>query len=230
MVARCDVGLKIPAGARASEPYWHRQGEAGRYTFDADAPFGLPYRPTPFTVQLTVAVAGAATEEIVEALPVQFRYEGNIFSGEKRSDLLVVPAFSVRVSPDIAIIPTRSIGAPSPVSAAARSSLRADASGRELRVSVVNGAQGAAETAVTLQLPSGWTATPARQTMTFARQDESQTVRFSVKPAANTVPGEYHVRAIVSSGGQTFDRGYQTIEYPHIRRQHIYHDADVTLK
>src|SRR4029079_18913572 len=34
----------------------------------------------------------------------------------------------------------------------------------------------------------------------------------------------------VSSGGRTFDRGYQTIEYPHIRRQHIYHDADVTVK
>ncbi len=98
-----------------SEPYWHRKGEAGRYTFDADAPFGLPYRPTPFNVRLTFAVAGAATEEIVDALPVQYRYEGNIFSGEKRTELLVVPAFSVRVSPDIAIIPARSIGAASPV-------------------------------------------------------------------------------------------------------------------
>jgi hypothetical protein len=51
-----------------------------------------------------------------------------------------------------------------------------------------------------------------------------------VKPAPSTVPGEYHVRATVSSSTQTFDRGYQTIEYPHIRRQHIYHDADVALK
>src|SRR5206468_259386 len=64
----------------------------------------------------------------------------------------------------------------------------------------------------------------------FSRQDESQTVRFLIRPPVNTVPGEYHVRAVVSSNGRTFDRGYQTIEYPHIRRQHIYHDADVTLK
>jgi hypothetical protein len=230
MVARCEVGLKIPGNARVSEPYWHRQGEAGRYTFDADAPFGLPYRPTPFTVRLTFALADAAGEEVVDALPVQYRYEGNIFSGEKRTELLVTPAFSVRVSPDVAIIPARSIGAPSPVSAAVRGSLRADASGRELRVSVVNDGQGPAENVVTLQLPAGWTATPPQQSMNFARQDESQTVRFSIKAAPNTVPGEYHVHAIVSSGGQTFSRGYQTIEYPHIRRQHIYHDADVTVK
>jgi LmbE family N-acetylglucosaminyl deacetylase len=229
MVGRCEVGLKIPADARATEPYWHRKGDAGRYTFDADAPFGLPYRPTPFTVKLTFAVAGAA-EEIVDALPVQYRYEGNIFSGEKRTELLVVPSFSVRVSPDIAIIPARAIGAPSPVATGARTTLRAESSGRELRVSVVNDGQGPAESTVALQLPAGWTATPPQQSIKFARQDESQTVRFSIKASPNTVPGEYHVRAIVSSGGQRFDRGYQTIEYPHIRRQHIYHDADVTVK
>ncbi len=134
------------------------------------------------------------------------------------------------MSPDVAIIPARTIGAPSPVSVSPRGSLRADASGRELRVSVVNDGQSAAENVVTLQLPAGWTATPPQQSMKFSRQDESQTVRFSIKAAPNTVPGEYHVHAIVSSGGQTFSRGYQTINTPHIRRQHIYHDADVTVK
>jgi len=229
VVARCEVALKIPADARASEPYWHRKGEAGRYTFDADAPFGLPFRPTPFNVQLTFAVAGGA-EEIVDALPVQYRYEGNIFSGEKRTELLVVPALSVRVSPEVVIIPTQSIGAASPVATAVRGPSRTEASTRDVRVTVVNDGQTTSESVVKLTLPAGWTATPLQYTVKVARQDEAQTLRFSVKPAPNTVPGEYHARALVSSGGQTFDRGYQTIEYPHIRRQHIYHDADVTLK
>ena len=58
-VAHCEPTLKIPADARMiSEPYWHRKGEAGRYTFDADAPFGLPMRPTPFYVQVALAHAG----------------------------------------------------------------------------------------------------------------------------------------------------------------------------
>ncbi len=83
---------------------------------------------------------------------------------------------------------------------------------------------------MTLELPQGWTATPPEQPVKFARSDESQTVRFTVKPAPSTAAGEYHVRAVVTSGGQTFDRGYQVIEYPHIRRQHIYDAADATLK
>jgi LmbE family N-acetylglucosaminyl deacetylase len=231
MVGRCDMDVKIPATARVSEPYWHRAGEAGRYTFDADAPFGLPYRPTAFRAQISFEVGGPAVgniaEEIIDDMPVEFRYEGNIFSGEKRTELLVVPEFSVRVSPDIAIVPVASL--PALPTVAARSK-RPAPSEREIRVTVVNDGQGAAETLVRLDLPKGWSASPAQQTITFARPDESLTVRFAIKPAVDTVPGAYHARAVVSSGTRTFDRGYQTIEYPHIRRQHIYHDADVSVK
>ena len=39
-------------------------------------------------------------------VPVQYRYEGNIFSGEKRMELTVVPALSVRSTPQIVIVPT----------------------------------------------------------------------------------------------------------------------------
>ena len=70
----------------------------------------LPFRPTPFYVQVTLAFPGG--EEVIDGLPVQYRYEGNIFSGEKRMDLLVVPAYSVAVSPDIAMIPAASVRAP----------------------------------------------------------------------------------------------------------------------
>ena len=64
-------------------------------------------RPTPFYVQVTLALPGG--EEVIEGMPVQHRYEGDIFTGEKRTELLVVPALSVRVTPEIAIIPAASI-------------------------------------------------------------------------------------------------------------------------
>src|SRR4029079_11265065 len=73
--ARADPTLMVPANARVTEPYWHRAGEAGRYTFDADAPFGLPYRPTPFNVQLTLSLADGVAEDVIDELPVQYRYE-----------------------------------------------------------------------------------------------------------------------------------------------------------
>jgi LmbE family N-acetylglucosaminyl deacetylase len=252
-VAHCEPTLTIPSNPRVDEPYWHRKGEAGRYTFDADAPFGLPMRPTPYYVQVTLGMPGG--EEVIDGLSVQHRYQGNIFSGEKRTELLVVPAFSVRVSPQVAIVPASSIWssaaaappttAPRPATAsgravAARAAAAAAAAAslasaapipdREIRVTVVNDTQGPADTAVRLEAPSGWTVTPHEQAVKFERADEAQTVRFQVKPGLNTPSGEYHVRAFATSGGRTFNRGYQVIEYPHIRRYHIYDDADTTLK
>jgi LmbE family N-acetylglucosaminyl deacetylase len=270
-IVRCDPKVKIPANALVSEPYWHRAGEAGRYTFDADAPFGLPFRPTTFYVQATLLFgSGPGAEEVLDTVPVRYRYEGDIFSGEKRADLLVVPAFSVRVSPEIAIVPAASIrSAPPRATAPARpvGTTRAGGGGtagrgaagargtagrgrssdrpaatldsvatapptaeREVRVTVVNDTPDAADTTVMLGLPSGWTATPAQQTLSFTRSDESQTVRFQVKPSPNADPGEYRVSATVTAGSQVYDRGYQTIEYPHITRYHIYDPARTTLK
>ena len=83
---------------------------------------------------------------------------------------------------------------------------------------------------MTLDLPQGWTSTPAEQPLKLARADESQTLRFLVKPPLGTKTGEYRVRALVKQGGTTYDRGYQVIEYPHIRRQHIYDAATTTIK
>ena len=253
VAGRCDVTMKIPAAERASEPYWHRKGEDGRYTFDADAPFGLPFRLTKFYGQVTLGFPGVpggpAVEEVYAALPVQYRYGGDIFSGEKRSDLLVVPALSVRVSPEVAIVPASSLRQPPPPPApaaagrggrrgappaaapapAANAAVNANES-REIRVTVVNGSPGASESVVSLDLPQGWTSTPAEQALKLARSDESQTLRFMVKPPIGTKAGEYHVRAVVKQGGATYDRGYQVIEYPHIRRQHIYEAANTTIK
>ena len=262
-VAHCEPTLTIPADARATEPYWHRKGEAGRYTLDADAPFGLPMRPTPFSVQVTLVLPGG--EEVICGLPVEHRYAGDTFSGEKRTELLVVPAFSVRMSPEVAIVPASAIRS-TPARPAARPSTLRQAQGRpeqgrgatgsgragaaasnsaatglpiadrEIRVTVVNDTLGPAETVVRLDVPRGWTATPPAQPVKFERADESLTVRFVVSPSANALPNPQSavrnvtVRAIATANSQMFDRGYQVVEYPHIRRYHIYADAETTIK
>ena len=96
-------------------------------------------------------------------------------------------------------------------------------------MTVVNDTKGAAETRVRLTLPEDWTATPAQQTVAFTREDESQTVRFQVRPPAAVKAGEFSIGAIATSGGQDFTRGYQTIDYPHTRRQHIYHENQIAV-
>ncbi len=106
----------------------------------------------------------------------------------------------------------------------------APTSDREIRVTVVNDTPAAAESVVKLDIPKGWTVAPAEQTVKFTRPDEAQTVRFNVKPGTNAPSGEYHVQAVATMNGQSFDRGYQVVEYPHIRRYHIYDPADTVLK
>jgi LmbE family N-acetylglucosaminyl deacetylase len=230
-VAQCSPSMTIPVSERSSEPYWHRAGDAGRYTFDQDAPFGLPYRPTPFRVRVTLAIGSDADAvEVADSMPVQYRYEGNIFSGEKRSELLVVPSASVRVTPEIAIIPASSLHPAARPTTAGAPARNVRPAGRDVRVTVTNDVKGASESTVRLELPQGWTATPPQDVVKFAREGETQTVRFAVRPPASATPGEYHVKASVTSGGASLTRGYQVIEYPHIRRQHIYRDADVVLK
>jgi hypothetical protein len=101
---------------------------------------------------------------------------------------------------------------------------------REVCVTVANDTKGAAEAIVKLDLPDGWTSTPAQQTMNFNREDESLTTKFVVRPTAATKSGEFEVGAVATVGGQEFRRGFQAIEYPHTRRQHIYHEAAATFK
>lgn len=219
-IARCEGAVVLPHDARVSEPYWHRAGEAGRYTFDADAPFGVPFRPTPFRLELGLTIGEVP---LSASVPVQYRYEGNIFSGEKRMELHVVPAVSVRSSPDILIVPTTS-------GLQRTSNAERSASTREMRVTVSNNAPGPAEADVAPAGPEGWTVTPPSAHVRFERADEAHTLRFVLAPSGAVAGGQFAVRVVARTGEDRFDRGFQVIEYPHIERRHIYDPAVTMVK
>lgn len=223
-VFRCEAALKVPESAKLTAPYWHRLPNSARYEFDADAPFGLPFRPTPFQVTLVVGMGG---EDVTTTLPVQYRYEGNIFSGEKRMELNVVPPFAVRVAPEVAIIPA---AAPVRATGGARPGASAPRVEREIRVTVTNGARGEASGEVALNAPAGWRVTPAVAPVAFDREDEAQTVRFMIGPGAGAALGEYPITAVVRYAGVSYDTGYQTVEYPHIQRRQLLIPAKTALK
>jgi hypothetical protein len=214
-VMRCEAALEVSKQARLTGQYWKRLPDAARYQFEPDAPFGLPFRPTPFRVQLDLEIGGALVPVERE---VQYRYEGNIFSGEKRMELKVVPRLAVSLTPDVAILP------------ASRGAAAARPAGRELRVTVVNGGKAPAEGDVSLEVPAGWTVAPPSAKLSLAREDESAPVRFTVTPPRGTKPGSYNVKAVVTVGPERFTNGYQVVEYPHTRRRHLISAAESTLK
>jgi hypothetical protein len=216
----CTASARVPANATLTGPYWERPEDAGRATFASDAPFGLPFRPTPFKVRIEMGIGGIA---VTREVPIRFRYEGPGLVGEKRMELDVVPAFAVEVSPKIVVVPLRSAGAN-----------WNGARTREVRVTVVNGNKGESKASVRLKAPEGWTISPASAPVAFTREDEAVTTRFMLSPPPKVAAGQVgitaEVRADGASAAPVFSTGYQVIEYPHTQRRHKLTPATATVK
>ena len=97
--------------------------DAARFILDPDVPFGLPFRPTPFTATFTLNIGGA---EVKKTIDVEARSEHDLFAGEKRAEVHVVPAFAVSATPQMLIVPTRATPA----------NVRGTA--KDIRVTVIN--------------------------------------------------------------------------------------------
>lgn len=204
----CTLDATVSSSAKLTDIYWKRRPDAARYDFQPGVPFGVPFPPSPFRATLKLELSGA---EVTVDQPLQYRYEGNIFSGEKRMELSVVPRLAVTLAPEVALIPLQ---------------LRS----HDLTVSVINSGRAAATGQVRIVAPRGWDVKPAIAPLTFAREDEAQTARFTLTAPAHIKPGEYRVRAVASLDGVEYDKGYQAVEYPHIHRRQLIHEAESTLK
>ena len=210
---RCDTTVVVPADAKATKPYWKRLRDAERYEFEPDAPFGLPFKPTPFLAMVTLGFDGA---DVTLFRPVQYRYEGASLEGEKRIELTVVPQLALRVVPPIAIVP------------AGRGS--SSAIDREVRVTVTHHGKQGVQGDVRINAPAGWSVVPAGRPVSFTREDESQTVRFTIRPSAKAALGQYELAASVRAGAASFQTGFQAVEYAHIRRNQLEIPATMSTK
>ncbi|TAK17102.1 MAG: hypothetical protein EPO35_03820 [Acidobacteria bacterium] len=218
-VFTCTSNGTIPANAKLTEPYfqdnyWKNPKNLAAYPMNPDVPFGVPFAPTPFHVALTIR---AGSVDVTRDVPVEYRYVKDIYFGDKKMELNVVPAFSVSVTPSLAIVPVNSVR---PVV-------------REVFVSVTNGAKGAADASVSLSLPAGWTAQPAATSLAFEKEDESMSARFLVTAPRAAKTGDYAVAAVVTSkstGDVKFSSGYQEIDYPHVQRRQVIKPAEVSMK
>ena len=214
----CKLTATVPADARLTAAHFKYATDAARFLLDADVPAGLPFRPTPFVATVALTIGG---EAVAIPVPVASRSEGNLYSGEKRAELHVVPKFAVTATPEIVIVPAG--GGPR--------------AARDVRVTVVNHAKGAAAADVVLQTPQGWRVAPASHAVTFSREDEAVTVRFTLTPpppmalAAQVKQSgsRLTVHASAREGGVTYAQGYQVVEYPHTTRRHVLRAPDVTV-
>ena len=216
----CASEVKIPANAKLSNPYWVRLPESGRAELEPDPPYGLPFRPSPFRAQFEFDVKGVTVKH---EIPVQYRYAGDLATGEKRMELKVVPGLSLTVSPNVMIVPLK---------VAATVDRR-----KEVRVTVENNTKGAATASIGLDVPAGWRVAPATQPISLGAEGETTTVRFTVTPPAALALGQVALKARATAakapdltGSEQFTNGYQVIEYPHTQRRHKVIPAETTVK
>jgi LmbE family N-acetylglucosaminyl deacetylase len=208
-----DVSFKVTVApnARYSQPYWHRNPKVDRYDVDNTADFPLPWSP-PDVVSVirygspTGPGAGSVLPITLEQ-PAFFRYEGRWVGGEKQKVVNVVPALSVSMTPDIAVMP---------VGGGAR---------REFRVTIANEAKGSGEAVVHLEVPAGWKVEPAQAAASLRFEGDEATARFFVTTPASLAAGEYAIRAVATRAGQDYRDGVQVITYDHIQERHMLHPA-----
>ncbi len=219
-VYTCTADAHVPKNAELTTPYftddyWKKPENSAINIYAPDVPFGLPFRPTPFRVTFHLK---AGDVEVARDVPVQFRYVKDIYTGDKRMEMNVVPAFSVKVTPPLVVIPA-------PVRSPAVKPVQ-----REVYVTVTNGTKGVAQASVAVELPQGWKSVPASVPLKFAHEDESLSARFQVTAPLQVKLGDYTLRAVVKSENATFSNGYYEIDYPHVERRQDIKPAETALK
>ena len=220
-VFNCAVTATVPQAAKLtdvyfSDTYWKQPASPAVSLFEPGVPFGVPFAPTPFRVSVHLRAGDA---DVVKEIPVGYRYVKDLYFGDKRMEVNVVPAFSASVTPALAVFPATA-AASRPVQ-------------RELFVSVTNGTKGPAQATIALEVPAGWRVSPATAPIGFDKEDESRSARFLVTAPAQARPGAYTARAVVTStttGAERFAAGYQEIEYPHVERRQVIKAAETSMK
>ena len=199
--------VKVPAGATFTQPYWLREPRKGdRFIWPDGSAVNMPFDPALLITHAKVTYDGAV---IAMDKPAQFRSSDRMY-GEERAQVKVVPALSLRLAPDVAVIP---LGGKRQ---------------KEFTVHIENQSTTTVDGDVRLVVPAGWAVTPMTQPLKFARQGEKASVQFTV--TAPAAAGDFKVRAIARVGTQEFQQGYTVVAYPHIETHYLYSPAESTVE
>jgi hypothetical protein len=122
--------------------------------------------------------------------------------------LVVTPAIGLRIEPEARILPL-------------------DGSALPVRVTVR--AQAAADGAVTLKLPAGWTSQPTEAHFHTTSAGDTEPLLFSVT-TDGAVTGAYNIEAVAHSGDRAYTTGWRSIGYTGMRPYNLYRPAQLKTR
>ncbi len=205
-----NFGLKVPAKAAYTRPYWHRDDPEidaiNKVDDETYATLAFPPPAARATVHYQIApspdrrlsiqgwkpqrpAAPHPYTEISSAVVVPFADKNKEL--QKRR-LAVVPAFSVTLEPGTQVVPT------------------AGSSSRQVSVGVSYNLASASQGVLRLTVPEGWKVAPHEVRVNLAHRGEKKDFKFDVTPSQLT-EGRAEVRAVLDSGGNHFSEGYSVV-------------------
>ncbi len=194
---KTDIVLQPPAQQPYSQPYWLAQDPTkGLYTVKDPALVGRPENAPDLAIN--VALDDNMMNTLVFSVPVVVRWTDPV-KGEQVRKVDVVPPVSVKLSSNVYLFP--------------------DAKPRP--VAVMMKSFGATSGSVALQMPKGWTATPASAPVTFSGKGDEQRATFIVTPPAGDETAVLRAQVSLTPEGSNIAEGITEIEYPHIPAQRV---------
>ena len=187
-----------------SRPYYSRRSiQENRYEIRDPAQRHRPAAAPAAAAVARYTVAGVA----VEARAVLRRREAQLPYGYATREVMVVPAVAVNLAPATAVIP-------------AGPGLRR----LKLEVELIGNVDGALDGEVALELPPGWTASPASRPFRFSRAGERSVHAFEVS-APHPAGRAYEVNAVATARGRQYREGYQLLEHRDLETRYLYRAA-----
>ncbi len=198
-----DKKMAIPAETPFSQPYWlKKDGSLGMYTVEEQTLIGLPENPPALTVDMTVKVQDYYLDYTV---PVVYKTNDPV-DGEVYKPLAITPPVFANITDAVYIM--------------------ANGQAKPVNVKVIAG-KSKLEGALSLELPVGWSATPASIDFSMENKGEEQSFDFMVTPPANQDEGL--VKALVTVEGKTYNYALNVIDYDHIPMQTRFPESNARI-
>ncbi len=196
----------VPANAAPTMPYFSRPNLEQSY-YDVHDPRWLTLPQEPYSLNADVSYSFGGTHATLSGVvQTTHRYNG---LGTLLEPLLIAPAISVVISPATGILPLTSTSL-------------------ALQITVHSSVKGPAQGTLKLDLPKGWSATPASATFHTQRDNEDVVLAFQVAtPGLQTKT--YRVTADADVSGKHYTSGFTTIGYPGIRPYPRYEPATSSI-
>ena len=196
------IAVTAPKQAELTKPYFSRPNlEQSYYDLNDPRYLNLPTRPYPLLAEATVAYQNVDIK-LASVVQTVHRMNGD---GPVLEPLLVAPAISLTVSPIAGIVPVMSTTF-------------------ELHVKLHSSVKGSAKGQVHLDLPKGWTSTPATADFATEREGEDLNLTFTVTPES-VQQKPYTITAVAEYNGEKYTQGFEPVGYPGLRPYPHYRPA-----